>query len=157
MNQCNIWSITVSHKVSLSLSFLMSCKFDYSKWWASLLGAGGKLARILGLGVVDSLLHLSLHIQLLSHHQHLVPGTGFALPACLDEVVIVCVAVPGGVLLAKDCLLVECHGLLVSFAQVASIGVEVDVPGWSGCADVSARVDHVHRAGVVLVHCVLFL
>ena len=64
-------------------------------------------------------------------------------------------AVPGGVLLSQDCLLVERHGLLMSLAQVASVGVEVDVPSWSGRADVGACVDHVHQTCIVLVHRVL--
>ena len=64
-------------------------------------------------------------------------------------------AVPGGVFLAQDCLLVERYGLLMSLTQVASVGVEVDVPSWSGRTNVGARVDHVHQACVVLVHCML--
>ena len=123
--------------------------------WTSFLGTGGKLARVLGFGVINSLLQLVLHIQLLPHHQLVVPWPGFALPACLEEVIIGCMAVPGGVLLPKDRLLVECHGLLMSLAQVASVGVEVDVPSWSGSTNVGARVDHVHQACVVLVHCML--
>ena len=123
--------------------------------WTSFLGAGGKLARVLGFGVINSFLQLVLHIQLLPHHQLVVPWPGSALPACLEEVIIGCMAVPGGVLLSKDRLLVECHGLLMSLAQVASVGVEVDVPSWSGGPDVGAGVDHLHQARIVLVHRVL--
>ena len=123
--------------------------------WTSFLGAGGKLARVLGFGVINSLLQLVLHIQLLPHHQLVVPWPGFALPACLEEVIIGCMAVPGGVLLAQNCLLVERHGLVMSLAQVTSVGVEVDVPSWSGGARGGARVDHVHQACIVLVHRVL--
>ena len=140
---------------NLALPFKVSCKINYSGRWTSFLGAGGKLARVLGFGVVDSLLKPALHVQLLSHHEHLVPWPGFAPPACLEEVVIGCMAVPGGVLLAQDRLLVERHGLVMSLAQVASVGVEIDVPSWSGGARGGARVDHVHQASIVLVHRVL--
>ena len=125
---------------------------NFSGRWASIGGAESLSARVLDNGVVDSLLHLAVHIQLLSHLEHLVSWLGFALPACLEEVVIGGVAVPGGVLLAKDRLLVKSHSLLVAFGQVASIGVEVDMSSWSRRARRGACVDQVHQMSIILVH-----